>query len=156
MFIRPYKLSDLPAIKELVIELQDFERALAPYLMPGHEIVDAYTRRLIGRCRRNRGRILVAIEDGRAVGFVSVWCVTNSDIESRIKSYAYVGDLCVKSACRRRGIGSALIAAAENFARESGQQFVFLNVIAANDAALKVYRQAGFREEILSLVKQLE
>ena len=55
--------------------------------------------------------------------------------------------MAVARAWRGRGVGSALIAAAIDAAREDGFHKLSLSVFAHNDAAIALYRKFGFVEE---------
>jgi RimJ/RimL family protein N-acetyltransferase len=59
------------------------------------------------------------------------------------------GDLgmLVRQGWRGRGIGSALLAAAEDLARDLGLHKMSLEVFAHNDAAIALYRKCGFTQE---------
>ncbi len=57
---------------------------------------------------------------------------------------AEVLTLAVIPACRRRGLGSALVAGALHEARSCGAREVFLEVSEANEAARALYAAAGF------------
>ena len=51
--------------------------------------------------------------------------------------------LAVAPACRRSGLGRALLAFAANVLRESGAKTLFLEVDEGNEAALALYRSLG-------------
>jgi N-acetylglutamate synthase len=55
-------------------------------------------------------------------------------------------DLATDPAARNRGYGAALVHAALRAARERGAGHAYLQVVAANAAAVHVYRKAGFDE----------
>ena len=55
--------------------------------------------------------------------------------------------MLVAAAWRGRGVGSALLGAAVDWARQSGAHKVSLQVWPHNDAALALYRKFGFAEE---------
>jgi [ribosomal protein S18]-alanine N-acetyltransferase len=58
---------------------------------------------------------------------------------------AEVLTIAVDAACRRRGVGRALLQAMLEHARAGGAHKVFLDVDAHNAPALALYSQAGFR-----------
>jgi GNAT superfamily N-acetyltransferase len=55
-----------------------------------------------------------------------------------------VGDVVVAPDARGRGVGTALLAEAEDWARERGHRILTLNVFARNESARRVYERAGF------------
>ena len=64
----------------------------------------------------------------------------------RIASEAEILTLAVDPASRRRGVGSALLTAAVDWAREATADAMFLEVACDNAAALAMYRAAAFVE----------
>jgi len=57
---------------------------------------------------------------------------------------AYIVDMWTHSAYRRRGIGRALVRAAEDWAAQRGITVLQLNVYEFNDAAARLYEAEGF------------
>ncbi|MEB3282722.1 MAG: GNAT family N-acetyltransferase [Lyngbya sp.] len=56
---------------------------------------------------------------------------------------------------RRRGIGSALMTHAENWAKQRGDQQISLQVFSHNQPALNLYRKLGYQTQSLSMLKSL-
>lgn len=84
------------------------------------------------------GVALIAEEDGRALGFV--FCVLG-DVGRRT---AHVTDLYVAPDARSRGVGTALLAAIIEPAREAGLDHVSLEVLTRNNEARRLYDRLGF------------
>ena len=59
---------------------------------------------------------------------------------------AHLLDLSVVSAAQRGGNGRALLAHMQSVAGQNGAQVMFLEVRPSNQAALSLYRRAGFEE----------
>ncbi len=81
---------------------------------------------------------LVAAAEGEIVGFLSV-------VRSGF-GFGEIGMLVARE-WRGRGVGSALVAAAIDWARECGLHKLSLSVFPHNRAALALYRKFGFEEE---------
>jgi ribosomal-protein-alanine N-acetyltransferase len=80
---------------------------------------------------------LVAIEDGRVLGYVGMMCVLD---EGQIINVATHPD------SRRRGVGRALMMAIEQSAKERGIVFLSLEVRESNAAARSLYSSLGWVE----------
>jgi len=91
----------------------------------------------------------VAIASGQVVGVVGIREQTH--FTGQID--AYIGALAVASGMERRGIATALLAAAEAWAAQRGVEFLTLHTGAANQPARSLYRQLGYQEEELLLTK---
>ena len=92
--------------------------------------------------------------DAAIVGFVMFG--PQSDGYERDVTRGFVRNVYVRPAYRGRGIGSALLDAAERRMAEAGVDVVALEVMADNEAARRLYRRAGYRPHRLELEKPLE
>jgi GNAT superfamily N-acetyltransferase len=61
----------------------------------------------------------------------------------------------VVAAYRGRGVGRALIAHVERWAAEHAVQRMILNVSAANDGAIRLYQELGYRDYDRAMLKPL-
>ena len=59
------------------------------------------------------------------------------------RPFGWIGDLCVKSECRGRGIGTQLYRAMKEQAREMGLARIELMVWAFNEDAKRFYEKLG-------------
>ena len=155
--IRDYAPDDRPALIALVRELQAAEAAVYDRMKPPEAIGDAYVDGLLEACRRRRGRILIATENGAPVGYAVILTEVPSaaELDEVAYSYAYVQDLAVTAAARGRGIGTQLLARCEAIAREAGARWLRICVLAENDGAVRAYRAAGFEPLFHEMEKPL-
>ena len=96
--------------------------------------------------------LLVAEEAGRSAGFAF--------LEHHIDyftgdGHGHVGMLAITEAAEGRGVGTALLAAAEEWARAHGYARLTLNVFEGNARARRAYERAGFQVETLRYIKAL-
>jgi len=82
-------------------------------------------------------RIYVA-EDGQVVAFLSV------EIHHDPVDHIYLDDFSVMAAYRNKGIGSALVRAAEAYAERIGSRAVLLHVEKTNTSAMRFYERSGY------------
>lgn len=136
--------------------LQDAEHAIDASAPRGDAIVDAYLDRMFARCATWSGRVFVAEVERAVVGFVCVWGrVPPQEPDEPQTDYAYVSDLVVLAAWRRRGIGRALLARAEAYARSLGMDAIGIGVMARNREARALYQARDYREVHVELRKSL-
>jgi GNAT superfamily N-acetyltransferase len=95
------------------------------------------------------GTVLVAEDEGTIVGFASV---KERDHFTGVR-LAYVGELAVATEAEGRGVGRALMAAVETWARERGLARILLDTGAANTEARAFYARLGFEESEVTLSK---
>jgi ribosomal protein S18 acetylase RimI-like enzyme len=147
---------DCAAVRACFVELQDFERKIDPRMPSGEQVADAYLELMHRRCREFDGAVLVAEVDRALVGFVTVWArFRSAEPDDDPSEHGFVSDLVVTEAQRRRGIGRALLRAAEARAREAGAGALCLSVKAGNTAARSLYAAEGFVVSEILLEKRL-
>ncbi len=100
-----------------------------------------------------RTAVLIAQDqDGGRLGFISL---TVREAIGGVER-AQVADLAVAESARRRGVGRALMGAAEAWARERRFSVVGLDVWSTNERAMAFYRDLGYRPETLHFIKELD
>lgn len=102
----------------------------------------------IGRARHNVGDLLVAWIDGVPVGDVYLWCESpeEPELRERFGDVPILNHLEVMPSWQRRGIGTALIGAAEDAARRRGYDMVMLLVGLDNPDARRLYDRLGYAD----------
>lgn len=128
MTTRPATVDDAPAVAALVTQLG--------YNASAEEVRGRLARLL----PRPDQRFIVAEIDGRLIGWLHVDVVEYIDSEA----YAHIGGLVVDRDQRRQGIGAALIAEAEAWARKQGCALIRLRSSATRTAAHRFYESLGY------------
>ena len=96
--------------------------------------------------------VLVAEGDGgEPLGFVTV----SHSKHFTGQPQAYIGELATLETVEGRGVGSALVEACEQWARDEGYALLSLSTGVANARALRFYQHLGFLEEDVTLTKFL-
>ena len=70
---------------------------------------DPYLAEVFRNCAESSGRIFLAEANGVVVGFVCVLAKVLPSADDGLDRYAYISDLVVRAAHRRRGIGRDLL-----------------------------------------------
>jgi len=155
--IRAYfDATDRPGLRLCAGLLQDYERSLDPRLSAGEEVADAALETILANCARYAGMVLVAADGTEVVGFASVYSrVPAEEITEALREFALVGDLYVMPDHRRRGLGHALLRAAERYASQCGARWLRVSALARNAAARELYAASGFEGYEILLEKPL-
>jgi ribosomal protein S18 acetylase RimI-like enzyme len=105
------------------------------------------------QAQREAEAMLVA-EDalGRRLGFV--YAVPATDFFTG-EEHGHVSDIAVAPEAEGRGVGRALMAAAEAWARARGYRALSLHVFVGNDGARAFYERLGYEDELLRMRKHL-
>lgn len=154
--IRPYTAADEASCRACLVQRQEAERHIDPRLRRGEDMVDAYLEQVHARCREFAGTILVAEAAGEVVGVALVLArVPFEGLDEPPGEYAIVADLVVRDGYRRRGIGAALLGAAERHARAAGAAELRIGVLTGNHAARELYVRQGFAPYLETLARPL-
>ena len=146
----------MASVRDCVVDLQDHERSLDSRLPPGLDIVDACLPEMIRRCAQSDGKVLVAEDDGKVAGFVTVLTkVSSGELQDGDREYALISDLIVRASYRRQGLGQRLLDAAEQFAQSKQVSCMRIGVLAGNIAAEELYATNGYRTLFSELEKDL-
>lgn len=139
MKIREAWTADAAALDGLLTELIRYEHRYDENLNPGFAVTDNYGA-MIGR---EDCRIWAAEEDGELCGYL---CALVCNFPVYVRPVVILDALYVREEHRRKGIATALMARAKDFAASIGAQSIELKVYSANDAAAGLYREHGFTE----------
>jgi len=130
---------DLPDLVALLRDAVDRGASIG-FLPPlGSAEAHAYWMEVEGATRQGTRVVLVAREGGRVVGTVQVDLAQPRNGEHR----AEVMKLMVHHAARRRGLGRALLGAAEDAARGAGRSLLVLDT-RRGDVAERLYLTHGY------------
>ena len=100
--------------------------------------------------------ILLAERAGKVVGLINVSLRESPPLSFLVpRRMGSVDDLVVDGAARRSGVGRALMAEAETWARERGASAMELNVYDFNADAIDFYQELGYRTLSRRLHKRL-
>ena len=89
---------------------------------------------------------------GKSLGYV--FTSTHKDYFTH-EPHGHVEVLAVEAAARRRGVGQALMTAAEGWARSRGYRRITLNVFAQNECARQFYDRLGYQPETVHYHREL-
>jgi ribosomal protein S18 acetylase RimI-like enzyme len=150
--IRPAGPADLDWITALAPRLHQFGPP------PWRQVADMDAAVVAGIARELRdptpGSIFLAAVDSvdTPLGFVSMR--TDPDYFSG-EPAGHVVDIVVAKEGEGRGVGRALLAAAERWAIDQGYPWLTLHVFAGNDRARRLYEQVGYQVEWTRMLKRL-
>jgi ribosomal protein S18 acetylase RimI-like enzyme len=155
--IRDFRDGDKDGVLAVLLDLQSHEFQIYDRCRPPETMGHWYIDRLKQATGEGRGRIFVAEGDSGILGYASMLTrVSAEDERDEIPyTYAYVDDLGVLASSRSKGVGALLLETCENLAREAGQRWIRLGVLAANERARSFYARQGYGEILLTLEKKL-
>lgn len=151
ILLRPARPEDEPALLDLTSRLALFQ---PPPWRTREEICAADHPILVGALRHpdDATSIIVAESGGAVAGFI--FSTTKQDYFTGA-DYAHIEVLSVAEAAEGKGVGRALLQAAEAWAKERSYPHITLNVFAVNDRARAIYERNGYGQETVHYLKPL-
>ncbi len=116
------------------------------------DVLEAFAR-LVEFVFERRHEVLVAEEQGARIGFLLL--LFDVPDEVTLTQQAFVAYTAVEPHARGRGVGRALLEAAELQARAAGLRYMSLMVTEENAPARTLYERAGFVVERRMMTKPL-
>jgi len=147
--VRLAKKQDHPAVERLLRQIAQLHADLRPDVFrPASCKYDK--KRYYGLLRHRNTPVLIAQnERGEVLGYAMLLMKTigRKHPVFRPRRILYIDDLCVDEAARGQGIGTALMGAVRELARERGLERIELNVWERNEGAMRFYEQMGFQTQ---------
>ena len=155
--IRPATPEDEPALIEIQHSSAIHHATIDPDRWRMQSLEEGARSRRRWHTVKPRSEGLVAVADGRVVGMIELYLRRPRDPEGARKARVEVDlGLAVAPDWRGRGVGTALMRAAEDWARAHGAERMVLDLNAANEGALRLYERLGYEVHSLDMDKPIE
>ena len=155
--IRPVTIDDLEVLIDIYLDTARHHAAIDPevYSVPDRADIAVRLRRRIDG-RGVTGEYIAAMIDGQMVGSASVDIADPPSAGNMVRAVptAEFG-VSVVDGWRGRGIGRALIQHLERWAADHGIERMILNVSEANEGAIRLYHDMGYRDYDRAMLKRL-
>jgi GNAT superfamily N-acetyltransferase len=140
--LRPATFADAPLIADMHAQSwASAYRGILPDAFLDHEMSDeraAHWRTRFQELAEGAGEVLIAVQDGRPIGFV---CLIAPDENGSV----LVDNLHALPGAKGTGLGTAMLATAAQWARDRGANSMHLYVLEPNVAAVGFYESRGWR-----------
>ena len=144
--IRPALKSDYEALCEIIDEIDALHRNALPsiYKKPDGPVREKdYINSIISDKDQ---RVLVAMHEGRIVGFINAVIIASKDFPIvKKRKYVKLDTVVVKEEFQRSGIGTRLMEGIHDWAREKGMNQIELAVWSFNTSAISFYNKLGYK-----------
>ena len=149
--IRSATSADRDFLSSLAERLADFER---PPWRSHEEIADGDRRALFDALDNPQPgtQLFIAELDGNRAGCLLLWTLEDY---FRQQWHAHVSVIAVTREAEGVGVGRALMAHAEDWARAQGHTTITLSVFEGNRRAQRLYERAGYATEMRRMIKRL-
>ncbi len=152
--IRPAMADDAAWLLPMSSRLHDFG---PPPFRPRDQMDEAVALDIGGSLGSADETVAVFVAEdsasGRPLGFAHIKTFTDY---FTAEPHGHISDLVVAAGAEGRGVGSALMAAAEEWSRARGHRLLTLNVFDENRRARSLYDRLGYQPDTLRMVKVLK
>jgi GNAT superfamily N-acetyltransferase len=148
---------DKSAFLSFIMGSQAHEHAFEPNRRLDPPVAEEYLAKMLSLLAERPGAIFVAADDADAAIGWGVVVEQDDDVfvVAEERRHAYVAELFVVETLRRAGLGRALIAACEDWARARGLNVMQIGVLPGNAGAHSLYRRQGYADYGIQLRKYL-
>ena len=154
--IRPALPEDEPALTEIQHSSGIHHATIDPDRWQVQSLESATRSRRHWHRVGPRSEGLVAVADGRVVGMIELWLKRPQDPDGARTPRVKVDlGLAVSVDWRGRGVGRALMLAAEDWARAHGAERMILDLAANNAGAQRLYERLGYQVEAIAMDKKI-
>lgn len=148
---------DRAAFCTFILGSQRYEHELEPDRRLDAPVAEEHLAHLLANVAKHNGKIFVAESDG---GERLGWGVAHEResevfVVENLRLHGYISELFVVEQARGLGVGRALIAACEEWARARGLPVMMIGVLAGNARARQIYETSGFSPYAVELRKLL-
>jgi len=155
--IRPAQPTDREAIVDLLWQLNLFENAITGDRRVEREAAEDCLAINAGRIESPGGAEFVAELEGIVVGYL---CAVKDEspvyVVEEKRRFIWIADLVVAETARGRGLGRALIEAAEAYAGSEGVARIVIGAVAGNRDAGRLYERLGYAPQSIERAKSLD
>lgn len=158
MIIKEYKEEDKRAVIEFLEKQLDELYALDPFKRERKSGYGEYSINNLLEQNKDKGRILVAEENGEIVGYASGWIKYIEKFEEQTGGPTINGmfdNLYVKPECRKKGVGTTLVKEMEKYFKENNCELIWLNVFSENSKAVNLYSNLGYTPNSTTMIKKI-
>lgn len=140
--VRKATNNDLSAITQLYREqFREMAKLIPDFIKEGEQSTEFIENIIV----KDDSDILVYEYNRNIVGFILLQAKTRPDFDFIIPGkYCYIMDIIVTEKHRGKGFGTALMNSAKDWAKEQNCNFVNLDVLVNNSAAIRLYNKLGF------------
>lgn len=156
--IRPATPDDEPRLIEIQHSSAIHHATIDPDRWQATSLEDSAAARRFWHAQMPRDEGIVAVApDGTLVGMIELWLKRPRDLRgARIPRVKVDLGLAVAPDWRGRGVGTALLDAAEDWARAHGAERMVLDLDVHNTGAQRLYERHGYQVEALAMDKAIE
>lgn len=160
MQIIEYNEIYLEDVKDLLVELEEYiltiDKDNLDQLHP--EYRDKMAILDLEEVNENEGKCYLALENNNVVGLIMGYVRTYDEydyLDYKCPRSGEISELIVSKNVRSKGVGQKLMQKMETYLKSIGCEYIFIDVFAYNENAIKFYEKQGYHTRGLTDIKKL-
>lgn len=160
MQIIEYNEIYLEDVKDLLVELEEYiltiDKDNLDQLHP--EYRDKMAILDLEEVNENEGKCYLALENNNVVGLIMGYVRTYDEydyLDYKCPRSGEISELIVSKNVRSKGVGQKLMQKMETYLKSIGCEYIFIDVFAYNEKAIKFYEKQGYHTRGLTDIKKL-
>lgn len=113
----------------------------------------------LAEVNNNNGKCYLAIENKKVVGLIMGYVRKYSEfdyLDYKCLKSGVISELIVSKNVRSKGIGNALLKRMEEYLKSIGCEYIFIDVFAYNENAIKFYDKHSYHSRMLTDIKKID
>jgi ribosomal protein S18 acetylase RimI-like enzyme len=147
--------SHVPELLRLWTEFFDYHRDIDPYYTRSEDAHEHIEKRFREKIEGRDSQVLVAVEDGKVIGYSLFWIADNSPYV-REKQHGFICDVAVTSGHRGKGIGERLLESTRAWFKAQGIKRIAIYTLTGNQRAIAFWKRHGFEPTMQCMERLLD
>ncbi len=155
-----YEDKYLENVKDLLVELEEYIVSIDKDNLD--QLHENYREKMalidLEEVRKNNGKCFLALEENKVVGLIMgiIRDYEEYDIlDYKCPNAGVITELVVSKEVRGQGIGKELMKKIEDYFKEQGCEYSFVDVFAYNDRAIHFYDKRGYHNRMHTALKKI-
>ncbi len=160
MQIIEYQEKYLEDVKDLLVELEEYILTIDKDNLD--QLHSEYRDKMaildLEEVITNEGKCYLALEDNMVIGLIMGYVRTYDEydyLDYKCPRSGEISELIISKNTRSKGIGKQLMQKMEEYLKSIGCEYIFIDVFAYNENAIKFYEKLGFHTRGLIDIKKL-
>ena len=156
-----YEEKYLEDVKNLLVELEEYiisiDKDQLDQIHPDYK--DKKVELDLKEIKEKDGKCFLAIEDNKVVGLI-MGVLRNYDpndyLDFKCPKAGVITELIISKYIRGKGLGQKLMAKMETYFHEKACDYIFIDVFANNENAIKFYDKQGYHNRMHVAIKKIK
>ena len=156
-----YEEKYLDDVKNLLVELEEYILSIDKDNLD--QLHSEYRDKMavldLNEVKNNNGKCYLAIQNGKAIGVIMGFLRSYDEfdyLDYKCPKSGEISELVVTKKIRSHGIGQLLMSKMEEYFKSIDCEYIFVDVFAYNENAIKFYDKNGYHSRMYTNIKKIK